>query len=126
MYSYYTNDDGDSSFCLDDDFSDEEMWDLDDQHHQKKYMDAVNIDIYVHKPRNTCHRPGGTNPTECPDYWESAWGKMLKDPTLQVSGSDLRKTFSVVLEFHMYCTTNWWNGPNHGVKKVCVMHLEGI
>ena len=56
-------------------------------------MDTVNIDIYVNKPRNTCHRPGGTNSTGRPDYWESAWGKMLIDPTLQVPGSDLRKTF---------------------------------
>lgn len=45
------------------------------------------------KRRNCGRRPGGTNRSGRPHYWESTWGVMLRDPELQTIGSDARKTF---------------------------------
>ena len=45
------------------------------------------------KRRNCGKRPGGTNRSGRPHYWASTWGVMLRDPNLQIIGSDARKTF---------------------------------
>ena len=61
----------------------------------KKYLDALNDEEEgrERKRRNTGPRPGGSNATGRPRYWESVWGRMLREPALQVVESPARKVF---------------------------------
>ena len=65
--------------------------------------------------RNRGRRPGGTNANGLPHYWDSMWGRILRYPELQVSGSPLRKVFGrrFRVPYPMYMSLVEWTKGWH-------------
>ena len=65
------------------------MWDEEDDDDDDDLAQEL-----LKRKRNTGPRKGGTNQKGRPDYWDSPWGIMLRDPNLQKVGSPERKAFT--------------------------------
>jgi hypothetical protein len=66
------------------------MWDEEDDDDDDDDL----VQELLKRKRNTGPRKGSTNQTGRPDYWDSPWGIMLRDPNLQKVGSPERKVFT--------------------------------